>query len=260
MGEFGRPPGRLIKGYHNRPDATADAVWLAGDGRTFLKTGDIGKLDEDGYLYISTGKKSASTNGWPGWRSEAASPATRWARFSRRNCEWNMAAESIHGAFSVSVSKDYLTFSAAHFLTIPGHKCESLHGHNYVVTVVVEGAVDRLTGFVVDFAVVKTVLRPVIDGIDHRVLVPTMNPAVRIASEADATVVQYRGERRFVFPTAHVALVPVSDTTAELLAEFLAHAVIEGLGAAGCAGVRAIVLDVEESPGQSGRYRIETES
>lgn len=47
----------LMKGYHNRPEATADAVWLAGDGRTFLKTGDIGKLDEDGYLYILDRKK-----------------------------------------------------------------------------------------------------------------------------------------------------------------------------------------------------------
>ena len=57
-----------------------------------------------------------------------------------------MAADMTRGRFSVSVSKDYLTFSAAHFLTIPNHKCESLHGHNYVVTVVVEGPVDRATG------------------------------------------------------------------------------------------------------------------
>lgn len=158
--------------------------------------------------------------------------------------------------FSVSVSKDYLTFSAAHFLTIPGHKCESLHGHNYVVSVVVEGGVDRTTGFVVDFAVVKTVLRPVIDAIDHRVLVPTGNPAVRIATEGEATVVEYRGVRRFVFPTAHVALVPVTDTTAELLAEYLARAVANGLAQAGCRDLTAILVDVEESPGQSGRYRI----
>ena len=169
-----------------------------------------------------------------------------------------MPSERSPGAFSVSVSKDYLTFSAAHFLTIPGHKCEALHGHNYVVTVIVEGDVDRTTGFVVDFALVKTVLRPVIDAIDHRVLVPAQNPAVRIAGDGDATVVEYRGARRFVFPTAHVALVPVSDTTAELLAEYLANAVADGLVIAGCRGMRAILVDVEESPGQSGRYRLET--
>lgn len=158
--------------------------------------------------------------------------------------------------FSVSVSKDYLTFSAAHFLTIPGHKCEALHGHNYVVTVVVEGEVDRTTGFVVDFAVVKRVLRPVIDRLDHRVLVPTEHPAVALHPEGDLTVVEYRGLRRFVFPTAHVAMLPVTDTTAELLSEYLARAVLSGLAGEGTRGVRSILVDVEESPGQSGRFEL----
>ena len=167
-----------------------------------------------------------------------------------------MAADTTRGHFSVSVSKDYLTFSAAHFLTIPDHKCESLHGHNYVVTVLVEGPVDRTTGFVVDFAVVKKVLRPVIDRIDHKVLVPAANPAVVIGTEGDATVVQYRGVRRFQFPSAHVAIVPVSDTTAELLAEYLALAVRDGLALEGVAGLASVLVDVEESPGQSGRYRL----
>lgn len=166
-----------------------------------------------------------------------------------------MPAEPTTGRFSVSVSKDYLTFSAAHFLTIPNHKCESLHGHNYVVTVLVEGAVDRATGFVVDFAAVKRILRPAIDRLDHRVLIPGANPAVVIRTDGEATVIDYRGVRRFQFPTSHVAVVPVSDTTAELLAEHLAHAVRDGLAAEGLPGLTSILVDVEESPGQSGRYR-----
>ena len=167
-----------------------------------------------------------------------------------------MADSRATGRFSVSVSKDYLTFSAAHFLTIPDHRCESLHGHNYVVTVIVEGPVDRSTGFVVDFAAVKKVLRPVIERIDHKVLVPAINQTVKILIEGDATVVEYRGARRFQFPTAHVAVVPVSDTTAELLAEYLAVAVRDGLVAAGVGGIESVLVDVEESPGQSGRYRL----
>ena len=53
----------LMKGYHNRPDATADAIWMASDGRTYLKTGDIGKLDEDGFLYIIDRKKDMILSG-----------------------------------------------------------------------------------------------------------------------------------------------------------------------------------------------------
>ena len=53
----------LMKGYHNRPEATADAIWMASDGRTYLKTGDIGRLDEDGFLYILDRKKDMILSG-----------------------------------------------------------------------------------------------------------------------------------------------------------------------------------------------------
>jgi 6-pyruvoyltetrahydropterin/6-carboxytetrahydropterin synthase len=157
----------------------------------------------------------------------------------------------------VSVSKDYLTFSAAHFLTIPGHKCERLHGHNYVVSVAVDGPVDRATGFVVDFAVLKRVLRPEIDALDHRVLVPGANPGVAIHAEADRVSIAYRGGTRFVFPAADVAVVAVSDTTAELLAEMLATKVRAGLEREGITGISRVTVGVEESPGQVGSFTVE---
>src|SRR5512147_1914561 len=87
----------------------------------------------------------------------------------------------------VTVAKESLGFSAAHFLTLPGHVCERLHGHNYRVAVTVEGPVDPVTGFVVDFAVLKRVVRAVIEPLDHRVLVPASNPALR-TREADGQV------------------------------------------------------------------------
>lgn len=52
VGEIaGRSPS-LMMGYLNRPDATRDVLWVDEAGRTFLKTGDLGLLDEDGYLYL----------------------------------------------------------------------------------------------------------------------------------------------------------------------------------------------------------------
>ena len=50
------------------------------------------------------------------------------------------------GEFRVSVTKDYLVFASAHFITFSGHRCETLHGHNYRVGVVVEGALDPECG------------------------------------------------------------------------------------------------------------------
>jgi acyl-CoA synthetase (AMP-forming)/AMP-acid ligase II len=65
-GEIGEIVGYgwgLMKGYHNRPDATADTIWLADNGRTYLKTGDIGRLDDEGYLYILDRKKDMILSG-----------------------------------------------------------------------------------------------------------------------------------------------------------------------------------------------------
>jgi len=47
------------------------------------------------------------------------------------------------GEFRVSVSKDYLVFASAHFITFAGHRCEGLHGHNYRARVTIEGALDE---------------------------------------------------------------------------------------------------------------------
>lgn len=157
--------------------------------------------------------------------------------------------------FSVTVAKEYLTFSAAHFITIPGHQCERLHGHNYRVGVTVTGAVDRVSGFVVDFGVIKDAVRPLIAGLDHRVLVPGRNPAVECRDAGESLVVHYRGRDTFTFPRTHVVVVPVSDTTAELLAEFLAGALEEALMGEGAGRLTELVVEVEESVGQAARCR-----
>jgi len=56
--------GRLVmEGYHNRPDATQEATWTDPQGRRWLRTGDIGRLDEDGFLYLVDRKKDMILSG-----------------------------------------------------------------------------------------------------------------------------------------------------------------------------------------------------
>jgi 6-pyruvoyltetrahydropterin/6-carboxytetrahydropterin synthase len=64
------------------------------------------------------------------------------------------------------------SFDAAHFLpNVPeGHKCRSLHGHTYHLTIFVEGDVSADTGWVVDFNELKSVVQPVVDRVDHAFL------------------------------------------------------------------------------------------
>jgi acyl-CoA synthetase (AMP-forming)/AMP-acid ligase II len=54
----------LMRGYNRRPDATAECIWREPDsGRTFLRSGDIGYLDADGFLYLVDRKKDMLVSG-----------------------------------------------------------------------------------------------------------------------------------------------------------------------------------------------------
>jgi acyl-CoA synthetase (AMP-forming)/AMP-acid ligase II len=53
----------VMSGYHNRSDANAEATWIHPDGTRWLRTGDIGRLDEEGFLYLVDRKKDMILSG-----------------------------------------------------------------------------------------------------------------------------------------------------------------------------------------------------
>src|SRR6266540_5667583 len=87
--------------------------------------------------------------------------------------------------FRVSVTKDYLVFASAHFITFAGHRCEGLHGHNYRAQVTVEGALNTESWFVFDFVELKRLMRRLCDEIDHLVLLPTESTRVTVTEEGE---------------------------------------------------------------------------
>jgi 6-pyruvoyltetrahydropterin/6-carboxytetrahydropterin synthase len=159
------------------------------------------------------------------------------------------------GDFSVSVSKDYLVFSSAHFITFAGHRCEALHGHNYRARATVEGALDPDTWFVFDFVVLKRLMKELCDEIDHKVLLPLENPKIQVTEAGDTVDVAVEGKPRYRFPRIDCALLPVPNTTVEMLAELLAARLRVRLEQMGARGLTAIEIEVEENFGQWAVYR-----
>ena len=43
----------MMKGYYNRPDLTEAATWVSPSGRSYMRSGDLGRLDAEGFLYVS---------------------------------------------------------------------------------------------------------------------------------------------------------------------------------------------------------------
>ena len=157
--------------------------------------------------------------------------------------------------FRVEVSKDYLVFASAHFITFRGHQCESLHGHNYRVAVAVEGSVDGECLFVLDFSVLKRIVRKLVDEIDHKVLLPTQNAKLGFRETDGALAVDYFGKLTYVFPRSDCALLPIPNTTAEMLAQYLGAAAHQELAKEGYTHLTLLELEVEENYGQSATYR-----
>ena len=65
-GEIGEIAGwspALMKGYYRDPERTAEMIWLDARGRTYIKSGDLGRMDEDGYLYVSGRTKDMIKSG-----------------------------------------------------------------------------------------------------------------------------------------------------------------------------------------------------
>jgi len=65
-----------------------------------------------------------------------------------------------------------ISFEAAHSLpNLPdGHKCQRLHGHSYHIEIHIVGSVNPQLGWVIDFADIKRVFKPIHDQIDHHYL------------------------------------------------------------------------------------------
>jgi len=61
-------------------------------------------------------------------------------------------------------------FSSGHYLRNYRGKCENPHGHNYKVFVTLTGSELDAAGLLLDFKLLKQVMRPVVDYLDHQMI------------------------------------------------------------------------------------------
>lgn len=138
-----------------------------------------------------------------------------------------------------------IRFSACHF--IAGHeKCARLHGHSYIVRLAVEGAIGS-DGMIMDFVVLKRALRQMVDGLDHRVLLPGNSKDAKIDIGDETTIVS-RG-KRYVFPTEDVVILDVEHTTAEEMVAMMLEGLISEVDIP--ENVTAVHLGLDEERGQT---------
>tara|TARA_B100000676_G_scaffold264967_1_gene277644 strand:- start:24 stop:530 length:507 start_codon:yes stop_codon:yes gene_type:complete len=150
--------------------------------------------------------------------------------------------------YRVRVTKDHLVFSAAHFITFNGNICERLHGHNWRTAVELTGPLDE-NSYVFDFIALRDRLQEIVNQLDHRVLLPTEHPVIRV-TESEHEVEATFEDRRWVFPREDCILLPVVNTTAELIARWIAHELKPVVATQDGADVSMVQVEVEENFGQ----------
>ena len=157
--------------------------------------------------------------------------------------------------FRVQVSKDYLVFASAHFITFRGHQCETLHGHNYRVGVAVEGSVDAEAFFVLDFSVLKQITRRFVDEIDHKVLLPTQNPKLAFHEDGDRLSGGLFRPADLRVPAAGLRPAPDPEQHRRNAGPVPGRQVRDELSRGGYTHLTLLELEVEENYGQSATYR-----
>jgi 6-pyruvoyltetrahydropterin/6-carboxytetrahydropterin synthase len=159
--------------------------------------------------------------------------------------------------YQVRIANDYLVFSAGHFITVDEGTCEALHGHDYRVTAAVSGPLDE-NHYVIDFGVLRRELQAILEDLDHRVLLPTSHPQIRVTSNEREVTATF-ADRRWVFPRNDCRLLPVPNTTTELLAHLIGQYLRHRLEAK--TGIRPALVRIElsEGYGQSAICELRTD-
>ena len=153
-------------------------------------------------------------------------------------------------SFRILVTKEQLTFSAAHFITFGENICESLHGHNYGVRCEVIGSLNQ-HGYVADFIAIRDRLNEITREMDHKVVLPTQHPTINIQSEAEEVIATFE-ERRWIFPDQDCLLLPIANTTAELLASYIVDRMLAAKETWCSNEIASICIGVDENQGQWG--------
>ncbi len=138
-----------------------------------------------------------------------------------------------------------ITFSACHF--IPRHdKCERLHGHSYIVRLMLHGVIGD-NGMLMDFVELKRVLRDIAEELDHRVLLPGGSDLVEL--DIGDQVIARLERKMYTFPKEDVVILDVIQTTAEEIARVVLEMLLIRLDIP--ANVHAIDVGIDEERGQT---------
>jgi 6-pyruvoyltetrahydropterin/6-carboxytetrahydropterin synthase len=129
-----------------------------------------------------------------------------------------------------------------------GHnKCGFLHGHTYAIHSWIYGEKDE-QGFIIDFLLLKFVLREIANKLDHKILIPEKNEYVTVDKKQLRITTR---DKNYIFPIEDCFLLPMKSVTAENLAWYILEKLLNNMDLP--KNVKKIDIGVDEGFGQEAR-------
>jgi 6-pyruvoyltetrahydropterin/6-carboxytetrahydropterin synthase len=155
--------------------------------------------------------------------------------------------------YAVRVHPGELHFNAAHFITF-NQTCENLHGHNFHLRLEAQGD-NTSDAFVVDFVLLNRLAAGICRELHDGVLLPAESSEVVVKERDDGLLEVQSYERQFILSRESCILLPIPNTTAEMLAKHISDRLLEELEGQNALGnLRMLEVAVEEADNQWGIY------
>ena len=125
---------------------------------------------------------------------------------------------------TISIEKQYLHFSVAHFTIFSETERERLHGHNFRIAVSITGEVDN-NGLCFDYAIYKKILQELCQKYDEYTLIAKCSPHLQIQEEGDYYLITHNNITQPLLRT-DTLLLPIRNVTIEELSQYLLNEVL----------------------------------
>ncbi len=108
------------------------------------------------------------------------------------------------------------------------------------------------TGYVLDFGLIKKIVKSIADRIDEHTIIPALSDCLKIDRPNDRQIrIRYESDE-FILPASDVAMLPIVHSSAEELARYIWTELVAGLKAVGASDEAEVIeISVAEGPGQA---------
>jgi len=151
---------------------------------------------------------------------------------------------------TVSIAKEYLKFSAAHFTIFSATERERLHGHNFTVAAEITAPVNA-NGMTSNYRVYKDALKKCCEALDEFVLLPGHSPYLEFHEDGENHRV-YFNHQAMHFLKADTLVLPIRNTTVEEFSHYILQQLLLDEQLGGFAELAKLSVSVASGPGQLG--------